>query len=458
MAVWSVVKVSALSPDMRLDAEYYKPNLLDLVRQLAGMKARPWGELDGRFVVGPFGSDFNVENFVEESSYRYIRGKDVKPFFVQDNDNVYMPEHFYAELKKYALFAGDLLVSVVGTLGNCAVVTEDVGDAVFSCKSTAWRPDNGIDDFPLYLTTYLNSRIGQSFLQRLPRGHIQTGLNLDDLKSIPIVEPAHSQVKQIALMVRGAHDARRDAKDALAAAEKLLLAALGLDHIDLSPSRSYSRTFKDLLAGRRFGAEYYMPCKQRALDALAKLPNKTLLYHAPNIREMWDPASAGHGVMVRNFDLGDALEPFLDDTKNPVTASEVGSTKKKFQAGDVVVSRLRSYLKEIAVVRTGNAMPSVGSSEFIVLRPTGRGLSAEAILVFLRCPLVQTILKWSQDGSNHPRFDEDDMIALPVPDRLMEVSAKIERHVHDAISARQEAARLLEQAKQTVEDMIGGTA
>jgi len=168
------------------------------------------------------------------------------------------------------------------------------------------------------------------------------------------------------------------------------------------------------------------------------------------------PSDAAEGAMVRNFDLGDALEPFLDDTKEPMPAREVGSTKKRLKAGDVVVSRLRSYLREIAVVRTTGGVPAVGSSEFIVLRPTGKGLAAETVLVYLRCPLVQTILKWSQDGSNHPRFDEDDLIALLVPDRLMDVSKKIEKHVHDAIAARQEAARLLEQAKRTVEEMIGG--
>ena len=69
-------------------------------------------------------------------------------------------------------------------------------------------------------------------------------------------------------------------------------------------------------------------------------------------------------------------------------------------------------------------------------------------------PLDQTILKVVQDGSNHPRFDEDDLMVLPVPDRLHEVSPEVERHVKVAIASRQEAARLLEQAEQTVENQI----
>jgi hypothetical protein len=92
MAVWSVVKASDLAPDLRLDAEYYRPDLLDLDRQLAGMNARPWGQLAGKFIVGPFGSDFNVEHCVESSPYRYIRGKDVKPFLA---GYAFMPEQYF---------------------------------------------------------------------------------------------------------------------------------------------------------------------------------------------------------------------------------------------------------------------------------------------------------------------------------------------------------------------------
>lgn len=199
-----------------------------------------------------------------------------------------------------------------------------------------------------------------------------------------------------------------------------------------------------------------MPCKQRVLDAVRAMPHKTIAHHAPNVRDMWDPKTAGKGETLRNFDLTEALEPFLDDLTEPQPVEEMLSAKKRFRSGDVVISRLRSYLKEIAVVRTSNEPASVGSSEFIVLRPTGKGLSAETLMVYLRCPLVQTILKWSQDGSAHPRFTEEDLVALPVPDKLMKVQKEIDGLVNDAITARREAARLLEQAKRTVEDLIAG--
>lgn len=164
---------------------------------------------------------------------------------------------------------------------------------------------------------------------------------------------------------------------------------------------------------------------------------------------------------MRNFDLTDALDPVLDDRVEPMPAVEVGSTKKNFRTGDIVISRLRSYLREIALVRTSPGVPAVGSSEFIVLRPRegeGSKLTPETLLIYLRSLPVQTILKWSQDGSQHPRFNEDDLLAIPVPASVERIAPKVDALVNEALTARAEAARLLEEAKAEVERLVLGSA
>jgi hypothetical protein len=154
MAVWSEILFGALPEDRRLDPEYYQPQYLNLDNVLMKRHAARWGTLRGRFIVGPFGSEFLVENYADASPYRYIRGRDVKPFFLLDDQNCYIPKPDFERLSKYHLQAGDILISVVGTLGNVAVVTDDVGLAVFSCKSTAFR---SADVDPYFLCAYLNS-------------------------------------------------------------------------------------------------------------------------------------------------------------------------------------------------------------------------------------------------------------------------------------------------------------
>ena len=67
---------------------------------------------------------------------------------------------------------------------------------------------------------------------------------------------------------------------------------------------------------------------------------------------------------------------------------------------------------------------------------------------------MQTILKWSQDGSQHPRFNEDDLLTIPVPDSVERIAPL----VNEALTARAEAARLLEEAKAEVERLVLGSA
>ena len=102
MITFSTIQKSQLEGAKRLDAEYYQPEYLALQKNLEKTKSiRPWGEIGGRFITGPFGSEFNTENYVQEGECRYVRGKDVKDFFPTDEDNVYIPKEDYERLKKY---------------------------------------------------------------------------------------------------------------------------------------------------------------------------------------------------------------------------------------------------------------------------------------------------------------------------------------------------------------------
>jgi hypothetical protein len=120
---------------------------------------------------------------------------------------------------------------------------------------------------------------------------------------------------------------------------------------------------------------------------------------------------------------------------------------------DVAISRLRAYLKEIAIVRCSDTYPVVGSSEFIVLRPKKRNcpIAPATLMTFLRSQPVQTILKWCQDGSQHPRFSEKDLLAIPLPDAVAAASPKIEALADDALAAREKARKLIAAAKRAVE-------
>ena len=234
----------------------------------------------------------------------------------------------------------------------------------------------------------------------------------------------------------------RECKDTYAEAEALLESALGLDKLDLTPRLFNERPYADVQAAERFDAEYFQPPKKAVLDALAKMPGQAVSDQYRSVRQLWQPDQASAADQVRNYDLTDALQPFLDETVEPATRDTIASTKKKLKPGDLVVSRLRSYLKEIAVVLDTGPMPMVGSTEFIVLRPQKCAVRVEALLVYLRSKYVQTVLKWCQDGSNHPRFREAELLNLRIPSVVRDHQDEIVAKAQPSIQARREARRL----------------
>jgi type I restriction enzyme S subunit len=463
VAVWSTVRLSELSTDLRIDAEYYRPDVLALRRAVSD---GPWpvetiDQLSDSVInFGKYSlcNDIMFQEFEsrDADAVEFVTAQDIQDGFIDHaNARWISSQQHNGLLWKSRVQKGQVLVAMAARLGHAAVFDRDTPlNSSQDVAKISVRDTREID--PYYLAIYVNSAVGRGLLESSQTGSVQQHTNLGRIKSIPVVKLPRRVQLDVAKLYREAVAARQKSYSSIDTAERQLTEALGLGHFDLEPQRSYSRPFRDLRDDARFDAEFYMPCKWRVLGALAALPHRPLSFHVRHVRDLWNPESSAGHLKVRNFDLGDALEPFLDDTKEAITADEVGSTKKRFDAGDVVISRLRSYLREIAVVRTSSSIQSVGSSEFIVLRPTGEGLSAAAIFVYLRSLLIQTVLKWSQDGSNHPRFDEGLLLTLPVPDRLMDVSSGIERHVHAAIEARQEAASLMLRAKKVIEDMISG--
>jgi hypothetical protein len=126
------------------------------------------------------------------------------------------------------------------------------------------------------------------------------------------------------------------------------------------------------------------------------------------------------------LDTSHAVEGFVVASHAPVDPATIASPKRVLQRGDVIVSRLRSYLRQIAVVddalfdcvRGGNTVFS--SPEFIILRGRAGGVAPAALVPWLLSPAVQAILAASEEGGHHPRFRRETLEALWVPDEVIE--------------------------------------
>lgn len=145
------------------------------------------------------------------------------------------------------------------------------------------------------------------------------------------------------------------------------------------------------------------------------------------------------------FDTGDASNGLLFTKRKPVNFNAIGSTKKIIRPGDIIISRLRPYLKQVAWIDNGllnrsSHLMLVCSTEFYVLRSTSTE-SIAFLVPYLLSNDIQQILNASQEGGHHPRFNQTTLESLRIPDYIEEAREDISRKIEASV----ESARFSEQ-------------
>lgn len=450
MITHSIIQKSQLEGTKRLDAEYYQPEYLALQKNLEKTKSvTPWGEIEGKFITGPFGSEFNTENYVQEGKYRYVRGKDVKDFFPTDEDNVYVPKEDYERLKKYTLNEGDILVSVVGTPGIGAIVDATLPPAIFSCKSTVYRTKS-INSF--YFIAYLNSSYGRKLLERSVRGAVQTGLNIDDLRDLPVFLPSTDVQGEIGDVVRDAKKMLDESKSLYSQAEDLLLAELGLKNFKADEDLYSIVNFSDIRETNRMDAEYFQPKYERLVAMLKAQKARPLADVLENVLAKFNPMSWPDKVFryveLSNIDSSIGIIDGYTETSGKEAPSRA---KRVLKNGDVIVSTVEGSLGKVALVRKEQegCLASTGFFQF-----RSKDLLPEVLLVIAKSFIFRNQLEQRCAGTILTAVPKESIKDILVPILPKTTQEKIAELVRESHEARNKAKELLEEAKRKVEELI----
>lgn len=455
----SVLKKSEALLDngtLRIDPEYFIKDAVRAYHLLSGQARFGTMVKSGYRVVYENTKVVEREGGIDADLPFFLQSADITTPFINEGALSCVPESDWVRYPKGRIIPGELLVEVKGKAEKVAIVPDDFPVRTL-VTGTCFKISPISPSHRSLMLAYLMSDHGAVLKNRLKTNLLVSYIAKDDLYRLPfpnISEPLRLAVHE---KVQASLDCRKEILGKQAEAEATLLAALGLAGWSPPEPLSYTARAADAHTAARLDAQYFMPSKLQMIEALQAMPGQSLGARFKSVREMFDPAKADPDLLVRNFDLPDALEPILDDDKELASSGDIGSLKKGMKNGDVAMSRLRAYLRETAVVRTGASHLAVGSSEFIVLRPVdpkANRIAPETLMIFLRSAPVQTILKWCQDGSQHPRFSERDLLAIPLPDAVADASTEIEEMVQSAFTARARSRALLSSAKRAVEIAI----
>lgn len=443
-----------LENHLTIGSEYYVPAFLESAQKLLSTdwELQPLSQVCSLITDGLHGQTEYLDDGI-----LFIMSESVKEGYLDLNSARCISAKMHNSLRRSKLKPGDVLVTKTGVYyGKSAVIPEDFPEANTIAHVARLVPKSNVN--PYYLSFFLNSSLGQFQLRRRGIKATRPEIKLVEFQDILVPIIPHELQLVTQSIYEEAERKRRESQTLYAEAEALLLDELGLDAIDLSHETSYEASFSAAWGAGRLDAEYFQPKYEYLIEHIQNTGQGVRLADwlvKPIQRGMQPEYVEGGDIVVVNSQHVGKTHVELED--NRFTSSEVvrpGSRAlvKPYDVllnstGYITIGRCQALLDDVSVVVDGHVS---------ILEPKA-GLDPIYLALFLNTlpGQMQTERNWTgSSGQIELRAEAISNYTIWKPDDALQL--EIHRMVEESHQARREAKRLLEEAKQQVEQMILG--
>lgn len=446
----SEINRSELERTLRIDSEFYSKSAIKVSDMLQSRSH----DLLTTFVNVSDGNHMGISDYFIDEGVPYYRGQDAGAFFIENSNPICIDEKTFElpVMKRSHLKKGDVILSIVGTIGSLSLVYSDKS-ATCSCKLAILRPKEGKN--AELLATFLRGKYGQAQITRFTRGAVQKGLILEDMDQLVVPVFGDGIVEAIRNAIQSAYQIQEKANNCYREAQRTLVNSVGSISVP-AESVSVRNISTSFYTTGRLDAEYYQPKYDALFTALSTIKTKKLggAHGIVNIEKSIEP---GSGVYVED---GIPFVRVSDVSKFEISEPEVKLRNDILPNPEVLFPQKDTILlsKDGSVgiaykVETSMSVITSGALLHLKIRDKSTILPDYLTLV-LNSPIVQLQAERDSNGAiiQHWKPSEIENVIIPILD--MDIQKEIATKVQESFALRKQSKQLLEYAKQAVEMAI----
>ncbi|MEK7624152.1 MAG: restriction endonuclease subunit S [Patescibacteria group bacterium] len=439
----SCIKYADVLEARRYDAEYFKPEYLEIEEKLQSKNYLCFDEFS--FITDGI---HNSIDFDEKSDVLLFSAKAPKENFFDISGLSHISEIQHKQNPRTALKEGDVIISTVGTIGNCAVITKDLLPANSDRHVGIIRSKNIP---PFFISTFLLSKYGRMQSSRNVVGNVQPNLYIRDMKKFKIPILPQSFQLQIEQIVKSAHQKQTQSKKLYREAEELLLAELGLLDYQVKHSLWFTTTKNEVSEAHRYDSEYFQPKYAEIIKKIEKydggwdLVKNTVKFkdknHTPK-RDQKYKYLALSNISSQGY-IQDYQEEFGKDLPS--------RARRKINTNDLIISSIEGSLSSCALVEK-EFDDSICSTGFFVLN--SEKINSETLLILFKSLVIQELLQRGSKGTILTAISKTELELIKIPLINQSIQNQIAEKIQESHKLRKESKELLEEAKRKVEEEI----
>lgn len=435
------VKVSSDDMKDRLDANFYRPEYLEIEHKLKQLGSTTLGSLCNGVECGPFGGNAIADDLYAEQGVAFIRPVNISSHVFDESSLVKVPEQLLID-NKLKIYTGTNLY--FGRVGDPCVAVIDrktsISPNIIVAKTNPELADSH------YLWAFGACTFGLKQLLRQLKTVAQPTTSTEAIRNLSVFNASLEAQKYIGDKVRQAEQLRAWAKRLEAQFQDKLAATYPAAFENKRTGKKYSKApVEDISYTLNPGA--FDEERLRIRLYLKKLGAEKLR----KIATIEGPTSSSYFPDTKYIGLDAISSNSCSISPSTVGESEVTGTSRLLSEGPVV-AKLRPYLNKVSYIPKWLS-GAVGSTELLCVKATDI-TSNWYLYGVLKSNITLQQLKPVASGSTHPRIDQYDLYDVVVP--IHQDHKLMGSWLEDAQCAYFAASQLVQASKILVEALIEG--